>query len=123
MKRSIQHYDYYGQHTLIRLDNVSMLSQGKLDLIELSLKVTLLKEVGPEQDFTPLESEFLSECLNVRFKATSGGILCFYSRKPGSGGFGSTQIDAFCRMLKSLEFKRNFNLSLVEDLTVFFQAL
>ena len=95
--------------------------QEKLKVIQ-----NMLMGSGLPENYSDLdESEciFLASQLNVRFKKTSSGFMCFYSSRPGLSGLGVNRCQAFIYMLNNLGFKFDPSSDFLEQLETFFEEL
>lgn len=84
-------------------------------LIESALKTR------PQRDFSEFECAYLFEQFNIKFSLSQKGYLCFPGSKVGLAGFGELKIDSFIRMLKNMDFRRNPEVDIADDLKSFFK--
>lgn len=74
-------------------------------------------------DLGEVDCQFLLDEYNVKLAPSSkGGFICYYGMKTGLAGRGETRISAFKVMMINLQFKRNKELTLAEDLKLLFKS-
>lgn len=70
------------------------------------------------------DCQFLLDQYNVKLCVSSkGGFICYFGMKTGLAGRGTTRGFALMLMLANLQFKRNKDIPLENDLKIFFDFL